>query len=86
MVVEYSLKAYLMLNKHKITKSHDLVEILNECISINHDVANFACADRQLLTQFQVGFVSPVVITEEISVQEAQEAIQKARNINIFVI
>lgn len=35
MVVEYSLKAYLMLNKHKITKSHDLVEILNECIAIH---------------------------------------------------
>lgn len=87
MVVEYSLKAYLMLNKHKITKSHDLVEILNECISINQDVELESLReDCQLLTQYRVDFVYPGFITEEISVQEAHEAIQKARNIHIFVL
>jgi len=29
MAAEYALKAYLMLNKRKIPKSHDLVELLN---------------------------------------------------------
>ncbi len=37
MVAEYSLKAYLMLNKRKIERSHDLVELLNACLDIYQD-------------------------------------------------
>ncbi len=37
MAGEYSLKAFLMLNKRKITKTHDLVVILDECIAIHND-------------------------------------------------
>ena len=35
---EYALKAYLMTNKHKILKSHDLIVILDECITLHQDV------------------------------------------------
>lgn len=34
---EYALKAYLLINKHKILKSHDLIVILDECITIHND-------------------------------------------------
>jgi HEPN domain-containing protein len=37
MAGEYALKAFLMLNKRKITKTHDLVELLDECIAIHED-------------------------------------------------
>jgi len=86
MVAEYSLKAYLMLNKAKITKSHDLVEILDACIAIHQD-ADFESLrpECQMLTRYRMDFVYPGLTLEDISVEEAKEAIQKARQIKAFV-
>lgn len=82
MAAEYSLKAYLMLNKHKITKSHDLVEILNECISIHQDTGSEVLRDDcQLLTKYRIELVYPGFLSEGITIAEARFAIQKAESI-----
>jgi len=87
MVAEYSLKAYLMLNKAKITRSHDLAEILDDCIAIHSD-SDFEGlrADCHALTRYRMDFVYPGPTPEVISVEEAKEAIEKARRIKDFVI
>jgi len=82
MAGEYSLKAFLMLNKRKITKTHDLVELLNECITIYND-ADFETLrdDCQTLTRYRVDFAYPGPEPEPISVEEARAAIQTAHRI-----
>jgi HEPN domain-containing protein len=87
MVAEYSLKAYLMLNKKKITKSHDLVELLNECVVVyqDKDFDNLR-PDCQILTQYRLDFVYPAPMLEIISVEEAVNAIQKVHHIKDFVL
>jgi HEPN domain-containing protein len=86
MAGEYSLKAFLMLNKRKITKTHDLVELLNECIAIHNDPEFETLRDDcQELTRYRVDFVYPAAIPEEISVEEARSAIQKAEQIFQFI-
>ncbi len=37
MAAEYSLKAYLMLNKKKIRKVHELDDLLDDCIAVHQD-------------------------------------------------
>jgi HEPN domain-containing protein len=87
MVVEYSLKAYLMLNKQKIEKSHDLVEILNSCLAVQQDKEfDILRADCQLLTRYRLDFTYPGPFPEAISVEEAKLAIEKARRIKEFVL
>ncbi|MCA9994236.1 MAG: HEPN domain-containing protein [Anaerolineales bacterium] len=87
MVAEYVLKAYLMLNKRKIHKSHDLLEILNECVAI-HDDQDFEQLrpDCQVLTQYRVTLVYPLALPTYVSVREAKEAIEKAKRIMAFVL
>ena len=57
MVAEYSLKAYLVLNKKKIKKIHDLGEILDFCIAV-HQEQEFELLreDCRLLTRFKIEF------------------------------
>lgn len=61
---------------------HDLVELLNDCMSIHRDqdfeVLREDCQD---LTRYRVEFVYPGPIPEQISVAEARAAIQQARRI-----
>jgi HEPN domain-containing protein len=86
MVGEYSLKAFLMLNKRKITKTHDLVELLDECIAIQDDPEFEALRDEcQALTRYRVDFVYPSPMPEHISVDEARAAIQKAHRVYEFI-
>jgi HEPN domain-containing protein len=86
MVAEYSFKAYLMLNKRKIHKSHDLVEILNDCIAVHgdKDFERFR-SDCQTLTGYRVDLAYPGPFPIEVSVAEAVQAIEKARRIKAFV-
>ena len=72
MTGEYSLKAFLMLNKRKITKTHDLVQLLDEYIEIQNDTEFEALRDDcQTLTRYRVDFVYPGYVTEQITVDEA---------------
>jgi HEPN domain-containing protein len=86
MVAEYSLKAYLVLNKKKIKKSHDLDEVLNLCIAARQD-QEFAelHEDCKILSRYKTYFTYPGPIPEVISVEEAKAAIDKARRIKGFV-
>lgn len=87
MVAEYSLKAYLMLNKKKIEKSHNLVDLLNRCIEIHQDKEfETLKSDCLLLTQYRTDFVYPTTLPEPISIDEAKVAIEKARQIMEFVL
>lgn len=86
MVAEYSLKAYLMLNKKKIEKAHDLGKILDACIAARQDKEFESLRDDcQILTTYKTDFAYPGPIPEAISVKEAQAAIHKARRIKDFV-
>jgi len=86
MVAEYSLKAYLMLNKKPIEKSHDLVGLLDDCLAIHNDNKfEDLRSDCQLLTQYRLDLVYPTSTPETITVEEAKAAIEKARRIRDFV-
>ncbi len=86
MVAEYLLKAYLMLNKRRITKTHDLVELLAGCIVIHHDPDFESLRDScQSLTRYRADFVYPGPIPEQLSIAEARAAIEQARLIYEFV-
>jgi len=75
-----------MLNKRKITRTHDLVERLDDCIAIQNDVAFDTLRDDcQALTRYRVEFAYPGPIPEQISVDEARSAIEKARRIHEFI-
>lgn len=86
MVAEYSLKAYLVLNKKKIKKSHDLDEVVNLCIAANQD-KDFEDLrdDCKILSRYKTYFTYPGPIPEVISVEEAKAAIDKTRRIKDFV-
>jgi len=87
MVAEYALKAYLMINKHKIPKSHDLVYVLSQCISI-HDDSDFELfrSDCQLLTTYRTEMAYPGAFPIVVPVEEAKAAISIATNIYQFVL
>jgi len=86
MVAEYCLKAYLMLNKKKIKKIHELGKILDACIAARHDKEfEDLREDCQILTKYKTDLVYPGPIPEAISVEEAKAAIEKARRIKDFV-
>jgi HEPN domain-containing protein len=75
-----------MLNKRPITKSHDLVELLNACFVIHADLDFEELRDDcQNLTRYRIEFVYPGPAPEQLSVNEARESIQKARRIFEFV-
>lgn len=84
---EYSLKAYLVLNKQKIEKTHQLADILDLCIYINRDhsfeTLREDCID---LTKYKVEMTYPGSISEEIDINEAKLAIEKARRIKNFMV
>ncbi|MDZ7288579.1 MAG: HEPN domain-containing protein [candidate division KSB1 bacterium] len=86
MVAEYSLKGYLMLNKKKIKKLHELDDLLDACISIHQDKTfeelREDCID---LTRYKVEMTYPGHVPVEIDVEEARAAIEKARRIKDFI-
>ena len=67
---------HLHPNKAKITKSHDLVEILNDCIAIHHDSTFEGLhSDCQMLTRYRMDFIYPgpgVTDLRELGLNERQ--------------
>jgi HEPN domain-containing protein len=87
MVAEYSLKAYLILNKRKIQKTHQLNDIINECILIHQDHSFETLREDCIeLTKYKLEMTYPGPIPEEIEIEEAKTAIEKARHIKDFII
>ncbi|NPV77417.1 MAG: HEPN domain-containing protein [Anaerolineae bacterium] len=87
MVVEYVLKGYLMLYKQKIPTNHDLGVIFNLCLAVFKD-ADFESIRPfvEEMVRYRVEFDYPGVIQESISVEEALEAIRKARLVRDFIL
>lgn len=84
---EFSLKAYLVLNKQKIEKTHQLSDVLDLCISINQDHSFESLREDCIhLTKYKVDMTYPGNVPEEIEVAEAKIAIEKARRIKNFVL
>jgi len=59
---------------------------LNECIAVQND-ADFEAIrdDCQALTRYRVEFIYPGPFPEQITIEEARSAIQKAHNIYGFI-
>ncbi len=87
MAAEYSLKAYLVLNKQRIEKTHQLGDILDSCIAINQDHSFDSLREDCIdLTKYKVEMTYPGSIPEEIEIDEAKIAIEKAQRIKDFVV
>ena len=86
MVAEYSIKGYLVLNKQKIVKTHELSDLLDKCIVIHQDHSFEELRDDCIeLTKYKLEMTYPGPIPEEIDLNEAKSAIEKARNIKDFM-
>jgi len=86
MAAEFSLKAYLVLNKQKIEKTHQLGDVLDLCISINQDHSFESLREDCIhLTKYKLEMTYPGNVPEEIEVEEAKMAIDNARRIKDFV-
>ncbi|RMD95710.1 MAG: HEPN domain-containing protein [Calditrichaeota bacterium] len=86
MVAEYSLKAFLVLNKKRIPKTHDLGILLDECIRANRDPEFEELREDCLhLLRYKIELTYPGPFPEHISVDEARKAIEAARRIKEFV-
>lgn len=84
---EYALKAYLMINKHKILKSHDLVVILDECITIHRDYDFEKLRSHcQTLTIYRTDLLYPGPFPTFVSIEEAKTAIEMAKQIYEFIL
>ena len=87
MVAEYSLKAYMILNKQKIIKTHQLTDILDDCIAIHQDSSFEQLRDDCIdLTKYKIEMTYPGPIPEEIDITEAKTAIKQARHIRDFML
>jgi HEPN domain-containing protein len=87
MAAEYSLKAYLMLNKKRIGKIHELDDLLDDCIKVHQDKTFEVLRDDcVVLTRYKLEMTYPGDhIPEEVPLEEAKAAIEKARRIKNFV-
>jgi len=87
MAAEYSLKAYLMLNKKRIRKIHELDDLLDDCIAVHQDKTFEVLRDDcVVLTRYKLEMTYPGDhIPEEVPLEEARTAIEKARRIKNFV-
>lgn len=84
---EYALKAYLMVNRYKILKSHDLVAVLDECIVIHGDneFENLR-SNCQTLTIYRTDLLYPGPFPTLVSIEEAKLAIEMAQQIYEFIL
>ena len=84
---EYALKAYLMINKYKILKSHDLVVISDECIMIHSDHEFEKLRSHcQTLTSYRTDLLYPGPFPTFVSIEEAKAAIEMAQQIYEFIL
>ena len=83
-VAEYSLKAFLMLNKRKILKIHDLDSLLDQCIEIDNHLSNIK-DECQELSAYKTTLTYPLDPPIVIDIAEANNAIENAKRIKQFI-
>lgn len=87
LAVEYDLKGYLMLHKQKMPANHDLGDLLNRCLAAQND-SGFESIRSMVenLARYRVELDYPGTIQDVIGVDEARDAIRKARLVHHFIL
>lgn len=85
--VEYALKGYLMINKMKIPFHHDLGDLYNRCLAVRKDLEFEKIRPWvENLARYRVDYDFPGILQDNINVNEAQDAIQEARQVYSFIL
>jgi len=83
--VEKLLKAFLIKNKIKIPKTHDILELLDKCIEIDRDFEELYKLDLEKLSLFYTLTRYPE-FEYEVTEKDAKEAIEIAEKVREFVL
>ena len=83
--VEKYLKAFLIKNKRKYPKTHDIKFLINLCKEIDEEFSELFKIEADKLTFYSVEARYPE-IEIEVSKQEAKEAIEIAEKVKQFVL
>lgn len=76
-VAEKSLKCYLVYQRVRFQKIHDLIVLLNLCLTKDKSLDSLR-ENLEILNQYYVETKYPLDISIDYSIEEAKEAIQKA--------
>jgi HEPN domain-containing protein len=79
-VAEKCLKGYLLFRTGGFPHVHDLVDLLNLCVTQNRSLSDFK-EDVQILNKYYVETKYPPGTPIDYSKEEAEEAIRKAREL-----
>jgi len=82
---EKYLKAYIIFNGKEIRKTHNIAEIIRNCIEIEPEFQQLFEIKAQILTGFAIEFRYPGDVLFP-SLQETNEAIEIAEKIKSFVL
>jgi len=83
--VEKLLKAFLIKNKIKIPKTHDILELLDKCIEIDKDFKELNKLNLERLSLFYTITRYPE-FEYEITEEDAKEAIEIAEKVREFIL
>lgn len=76
-VAEKSLKCYLVYQRVRFQKIHDLIVLLNLCLTKDKSLDSLR-ENLEILNQYYVETKYPLDMSIDYSIEEAKEAIQKA--------
>ena len=82
---EKYLKAFLIFNGREIHKTHNLAEIIQDCIELDSDFKKLLEFKAHTLTDFGVEFRYPSEVLFP-SLEETKEAIMIAEKVKLFVL
>jgi len=83
--VEKYLKGYLLFKGWKLQKTHDLVDLLNCVVKYDHNFEKFRSL-TQITTEYYIEERYPFVITSEITKEEIEENLAKAKELRDKII
>ncbi len=82
--VEKYLKAFLIYKRVDLLKTHDIAKLIKACISVDKDFELLKGKNIEMLTMYAVELRYPD-FPYEISEEEAEEAVKKAKFVREFV-
>ncbi|MDQ1284391.1 MAG: hypothetical protein QG620_739 [Patescibacteria group bacterium] len=83
--VEKYLKGYLAYNDFELEKTHELDVLLKKIIKIDEGFADLM-EETVSLNDYYIEARYPTDLREDISLEEAEEALEKAANVRDFVL
>lgn len=81
---EKSLKGFLVYSVGEIPKTHDLVELLNLCISINDKLSDYK-EEVEILNKYYIEAKYPPDQPILYPIEETKEAVTKAKKVFEFI-